>query len=85
MAVKSAKRLAQTIKFRDLLEAAGNGDRSLLEELKKSISRKSTSQSVPESLDGKVGHDDILGQFKSIYEDLYNSVGNQEPMNGIKT
>ena len=85
MAVKSAKRLAQSMKSQDLLEAKENCDMSHLEELKKSISRKSTSQSVTESLDGKVGHDDILGQFKSIYEDLYNSAGTQEAMNGIKT
>ena len=70
MAVKSAKRLAESMKSRDLLDAAEQGDIKLMEELKKSISKKSSVQSVPESLDGKVGHEDILDQFKYIYESL---------------
>jgi hypothetical protein len=55
-----------------------------MEALKKSMSKKSSVHSVPESLDGKVGHEDILDQFNYIYESLYNSAGTQEAMNEIK-
>ena len=63
---------------KDLIEAAEKGDRDLMEELKKSMSNKSSEKTVPESLYGKVGVEHILEQFRSVYKDLYNSAGPQE-------
>ena len=70
---------------KDLLEAAEKGDRDLMDELKKSLNQKSSEQTVPESLDGLVGFENILEQLRAVYEDLYNSSGTQEAMQGIKS
>ena len=70
---------------KDLLEAAEKVDRDLMDELKKSLNLKSNKQTVPESLDGIVGFENILEQFRAVYEDLYNSSGTQEAMQGIKS
>ena len=83
-AVKKCSRLAGSLMAKDLLEAAEKGDRDLMEELKKSMNRKCSEQAVPDSLDGNVGIDDILEQFRAVYEDLYNSAGTQEAMQEIK-
>ena len=45
---------------------------------------KSSEQSVPDCLDGNVAFDDILGRFRTIYEELYNSAGAEEAMQDIK-
>ena len=84
-AVKRAKRLLGSLMAKDLLEAAEKGDRDLMDELKKSLNQKSSEQTVPESLDGIVGFENILEQFRAVYEDLYNSSGTQEAMQGIKS
>ena len=84
LAVKSAKRLAKSMRERDLLEAAENGDRSLMEEFRKSINKKKSAQVVPESLDGAVGHENILEQFRYVYESLHNSAGTQGGVQEIK-
>ena len=83
-AVKKAKRLAGSLMAQDLLEASEKGDRDLMEELKKSMDKKCSEQTVPESLDGKVGFENILEQFRAVYKDLYNSSGTQEAMQLIK-
>ena len=84
-AVRKAKRLADTIKSRKLLEAAEEGNAALMEEMKKSMNTKVVEQSVPECLDGKVTHDDILERFKECYEELYNSAGSEDAMVTIKS
>ena len=56
-----------------MMEAAEEGDLALIEEMKKTLGKKSQGQAVPDSLDGKVTHDSILERFKDCYEELYNS------------
>ena len=83
-AVRKAKRLADTIKARNLIEAAEEGNAALMEEMKKTLNKKVDGQSVPECLDGKVTHNDILERFKECYEELYNSAGSEDAMITIK-
>ena len=83
-AVRRAKRMASTIKSRKLLEAAELGDQELMKEMKMTLGKKSQGQSVPEELDGKVSHDDILNRFKECYEKLYNYAGSEDAMTAIK-
>ena len=83
-AVKKAKRLSESLKAKDLLEASEKGDKDLMEEIRKSMSKKCKDQTIPESLDGKVGFDNILEQFRVVYENLYNSAGSKDAMQGIK-
>ena len=83
--IRRAKKLAASMRANDLLQAAEQGDSHLLKEMKNTINSKNTSQSVPESLDGNVTHDDILNRFKTIYESLYNSAETSSAVEDIKT
>ena len=84
LAVKQIKRRAADIKARDLLAASEAGDAALMEELRKSLNRKSSEQQVPDSLEGKVTHEEILEKFKDCYQDLYNSASTDAAMVDIK-
>ena len=83
-AVKAAKRAAASLRAESLLEASEAGDRALMKELKKTLSSKHRGQAVPDSLDGRVGHEPVLERFKECYEALYNSAGNKEAVDKIK-
>ena len=76
--------MAESIKARNLLEAAEEGNTALKNEMKKSLNQKVVGQAVPECLDGKVTHDDILERFRVCYEKLYNSAGSEDAMKTIK-
>ena len=84
LAVRQAKKLAETAKARKLATASEAGDIALMKELKKSLNKKDSSQSVPDCLEGKVTHDTILDKFRECYEDLYNSAGTETAMVAIK-
>ena len=84
LAVRQAKKLAETAKARELATASEAGDIALMKELKKSLDKKDSSQSVPDCLEGKVTHDTILDKFRECYEDLYNSAGTETAMVAIK-
>ena len=64
LAVKQVKRRAADSKSMDLLAASEAGDAALMKEMRKSLNRKSTDQQLPDSLEGKVTHDEILEKFK---------------------
>ena len=66
------------------MEASEKGDKDLMEEIRKSLTKKCKDQTIPESLDGKVGFDNILEQFRVVYESLYNSAGTEDAMQEIK-
>ena len=83
-AVRQAKRMAGGIKAGELLAASEAGDVALMQELKKSLDRKCTPQTIPESLDGKVTEDSILERFRECYENLFNSAGTEDAMVNIK-
>ena len=83
-AVKQAKRNVAHAKAMELLAAAESGDAALMEEMRKTITKKNTAQGVPDCLEGKVTHDSILDKFKDCYKDLYNSAGTSAAMVDIK-
>ena len=84
LAVRQAKKLAETAKARELAAASEAGDIALMKELKKSLDKKDSSQSVPDCLEGKVTHDTILDKFRECYHELYNSAGTETAMSAIK-
>ena len=83
-AVRKAKREAAKIKSTKLLEAAVEGNISLMKEMKATLGRKDQGQSVPDTLDGKVTQESILSRFRECYETLYNSAGTEQAMANIK-
>ena len=72
-AVRRAKRAAEKAQSVKLMEAAEQGNKALLKEMKNTLHKKSACQKVPESLDGQDDHAAILNRFKECYEQLYNS------------
>ena len=60
------------------------GDSFFLNEIKKTLGKKSVGQSVPECLEGEVSEDGILDKFKELYEALFNSCGTEDAMTVIK-
>ena len=76
--------MAESIKARNLLEAAEKGNDALMNEMKKSLNNKVVGQSIQECLDGKVAHDDILERFRECYQELYNSASSEDAMKTIK-
>ena len=65
LAVRQTKRRAANSKAMDLLAASEAGDIALMEELRKSLKGKSEQQ-VPDSLEGKVTHEDILEKIQGM-------------------
>ena len=83
-AVRRVKRLAGSLQSRKLTEAAEEGNIALMKEMKETLGRKNHGQVIPESLDGKVGHEAVLERFRECYKDLYNSAGTEEAVAAIK-
>ena len=65
-------------------EAAAQGNMTFFKEMKKALYEKSSGQDIPDKLEGKVSHDDILDKFKECYEELYNSAPSSESMLKVK-
>ena len=83
-AIKQAKRSVAHAKASRLLVAAESGDAALMEEMRKTLSKKCNGQTVPDSLEGKVTHDSILDKFRECYAELYNSACTSNAMTDIK-
>ena len=83
-AVRRSEREAQALRAVSLREAAESGDMALMAELKKTLSKQKGGQQVPESLEGEVTEDGILDKFRDLYAQLYNSVGTEEEVGGLK-
>ena len=83
-AVRRARGEANSAKAYKLLEAAGSGDKALLQEMRKVLGSKHIDQELPDSLEGSVGHTDILEKFRSLYSALYNSAGTEEQLEALK-
>ena len=60
------------------------GNVELFKELKKHLNKNNSGQDVPDTLEGKVTHSDILEKFKECYSDLYNSADTSAQMEVIK-
>ena len=72
-AVRKAKRLANKMNADALVNAAAEGDIALFEEMKKYLHRKADEQRVPNTLEGKVTHNNIYsGGTPSGLSDINN-------------
>ena len=84
-AVRKAKRLHDRAKTEALLLAADEGNAELFKEMKKSLTGKSSGQEVPDCLEGKVSHEDIVGKFRECYSALYNANDRSEEMENLNS
>jgi hypothetical protein len=83
-AVRRAKAELNSSQGRVLLQAAESGDRALLQEMRKVMGSKHAAQELPDSLEGAVGHENILEKFRQLYSALYNSAGTEVQMTDLK-
>ena len=83
-AVRRHKRESNKIISDSIMEASLSGNQSFFEEMKKILNGKASGQEIPDTLEGKVTHDDILDKFRECYASLYNSAESGEEMNMIK-
>lgn len=82
-AVRKLKRQVNQMKVTDLLEAAESGNTALFKEMKKSLESKSSGQEVPDCLEGKVCHQDIIEKFRECYSELYNATDRNQEMESL--
>ena len=55
-----------------------------MKEMKNIKGSSKGGQSVPDSVDGVCGHEEIVDKFKEVYEELYNSAPTVDNINNIK-
>ena len=85
-AVKAAKRELDRQKSEALGAAAMLGDKEIFKEMKKHLfSKKGGNQDCPDSLEGKVTHDDILEKFRECYSALYNRADRSVEMEEVNS
>ena len=84
-AVRLAKREARRMEAETLIMASESGNMALINEMKRHLNNKRGSgQEFPDSLHGKVTHEDILHEFKESYSALYNSADTSAQLQIIK-
>ena len=79
-AVRIAKRQLNRMKTESLLLAADAGNTELFKEMKKTLDSKTSGQEVPDCLEGKVTHEDIVAKFRECYAALYNATDRSKEM-----
>ena len=83
-AVKAAKREADRLRSEALGAAAEAGNKELFKEMKHHLFRKGGGQDCPDSLEGKVTHEDILEKFRECYSALFNRADRSNEMEVVK-
>ena len=71
-AVKKLKRATNRLNSEALNSAAMSGNKVLFDEMKKYLNAGQSGPTVPDTLEGKVSHEDILDKFRESYSKLYN-------------
>ena len=72
------------IRAQKLLEAAETGSADLLKEMKKIKGSKKVKLDLPDEVAGASGESNIVEKFCEVYEELYNSSGSYDALQGIK-
>ena len=72
-AVRKAQQLANNQKAQSLLEAAEQGDRSMLKQMRRVMGDRKSPQELPASPEGEYEEKAIVEKFGSLYKELYNS------------
>ena len=82
--VRKTRVEANTEKAGELMAASEAGSKDFLSEMKEVIGHSKGGQDLPDSLDGAVGHTDILNKFRHFYKELYNSADIEQEMRTLK-
>ena len=83
-AIRRTKKMSNSLRARNLLEASKTGSCELLKEMKKIVGSKKGSHDLPDSVGGATGEDEVVEEFRKVYNALYNSSGTSDDMFDLK-
>ena len=83
-AIRTVRKRSKVIRAQKLLDASNAGNCELLAEMKCVKGSTRGAQSVPEKVDGALGHEEIQEIIRQDNSDLYNSAGTEEAMIDLK-
>ena len=84
-AIRRARKKADLFRAQKFFEASETGSMDLLHEMKNIRNRgKKTSPDLPDCVEGANGEEEVVGKFREVYSNLYNSWGSEDDMLGIK-
>ena len=83
-AVRSVRRQEDTIRARKLLEASQSGTVDLLAEMKKIKGAKKEATCLPDTVAGKTGEENIVTEFRRVYQELYNMCDDGDALAELK-
>ena len=83
-AIRRAKKMANSLQARKLLEASEKDSCQLLLEMKKIKGDKKSKGDLPDMVGGVSGESLIVKEFKKVYSTLYNSSESSEDMAELK-
>ena len=76
--------MAKSIRAKKLWEASQLGSRDLLTEMKKIKGKKKSHEDLPDIVAGVSGEDQIVEEFRKVYQALYNSCDSSDGVEIIK-
>ena len=83
-AVRRAKTGSDLIKAKKLFEASLSSDIDLLKEMK-NIRRGKGQDDLPDNVAGANGEEEIVQNFREVYQTVFNSAGSSAELEIIKT
>ena len=83
-AIRRTKKMSNSLRARQLLEASETGSCELFREMKKVLGSKKGSHDLPDSVGGATGEAEVVEEFRKVYSALYNSSDTSEDMLDMK-
>ena len=83
-AVRCVRKQEDTLRAKKLLEASQSGSMDLLAEMKKTKGTKKGATCLPDTVAGKTGEENIVTEFRRVYQELYNMCDDGEALAKLK-
>jgi hypothetical protein len=83
-AIRRVKKMANTLRARNLLQASETSSCELLKEMKKLKGSNKDTSDLPSTVGGVSGEDNIVEKFKDVYSALYNSSESSVDLSKLK-
>ena len=84
-AIRRTKKMSNSLRARQLLEASETGSCELFREMKKVLGSKRGSHDLPDSVGGATGEAEVVEEFRKVYSALYNSSDDSDDMKAMLT
>ena len=83
-AIRRCKKMSNSLRARNLLQASETDSCELLKEMKKIVGSKKGSQDLPDSVGGATGEAEVVEEFRKVYSALYNSSDTSDDLYDLK-